>query len=86
MHAWIMYDRDYSNWIWTSTIHFGFQDIIPLPLFDLNPNAYTSGFLIDENDLILVVDRYIHTGPYTLEQIEEINKTWNKFYEESTRK
>lgn len=81
MQAWVMYNRDYSNWIWTSVIHFGFQDIILLPLFDLTPKAYSSRFLIEENDLILVVDTYIHPRPYTLEQVEEINKTWNKFYD-----
>ena len=81
MHAWIMHYKDYPNWIWTSTIHFGFQVIIPLPLFELNPNAHTLRFLIEENELILVVDAYVHPRPYTLEQIEEINKTWNRFYE-----
>ena len=79
MSAWIMYDRDYSNWIWTSTIHFGFQTIIPLPLFELNPNEHLR--FIEEDELILVVDGYVHSRPYTLEQVEEINKTWNKFYE-----
>lgn len=79
MYAWIMYARDYSNWVYTSTIHFGFRTIIPLPLFELNPNEYLG--LIKENELILVVDGYEHPRPYTLEQVEEINKIWNKFYD-----
>ena len=62
-------------------MHLGFQVIIPLPLFELNPNAFTLKFLIEENELVLVVDAYVHNRPYTLEQVEEINKTWNKFYE-----
>lgn len=85
MHAWVMYYKDYPNWIWTSIIHFGFQTIIPLPLFELNPNG-RFGFLIEGNELIVVVDAYVHPRPYTLEQVEEINKTWNRFYEKSTRK
>ena len=81
MQAWVMYFKDYRNWIWTSTMHFGFQVIIPLPLLELNPNSYSIKFLIGENELVLVVDAYVHSRPYTLEQVEEINKTWNKFYE-----
>jgi hypothetical protein len=60
-------------------MHFGFRRIIQLPLFELNPNEYLG--LIRENELILVVDEYVHHRPYTLEQVEEINKTWNKFYD-----
>lgn len=85
MQAWVMHCKDYSNWEWTSTIHRWFQTILPLPLFELNPNGHI-GHSIEENELMLVVDGYVHSRPYTLEQVEEINKTWNKFYEESTRK
>lgn len=82
MSAWIMYYKDYPGWICTSTVHLGFQVIIPLPLFELNPNSYSLRFLIEENELVLVVDAYVHSRPYTLEQVEEINKTWNRFYED----
>ena len=85
MSAWVMHNRDYSDWIWTSTMHFGFQITMPLPLFESNPNE-SFRFLIGEDELILVVDGYVHSKPYTLEQVKEINKTWNRFYEESTRK
>lgn len=81
MSAWIMHYKDYSNWIGTSIIHLGFQIIMPLPLFELYPKTYSLRSLIEENELILVVDAYVHPRPYTLEQVEEINKTWNKFYE-----
>ena len=81
MHAWVMCYKDYPSWICTSTMHFGFQVIIPLPLFELNPGSYPLRFLIEENELVLVVDAYVHPRPYTLEQVEEINKTWSKFYE-----
>lgn len=37
--------------------------------------------MVEENELILVVDSYVHLKPFTLEQVEEINKTWDKFYE-----
>ncbi len=86
MSAWVMHYKDYRNWVGTSTIHLGFQLLIPLPLFELSPKVYALHFLIEEDELILVVDAYMHHKPYTLEQVEEINKTWNKFYEESTRK
>lgn len=60
-----------------------FKIIIPLPLFELYPKTtHSLRFLIEENELILVVDAYVHPRPYTLEQVEEINKTWNKFYED----
>lgn len=81
MSAWVMYYKDYPSWICTSAVHLGFQVIIPLPLFELNPNSYSLRFLIEENELVLVVDAYVHSRPYTLEQVEEINKTWNRFYE-----
>ena len=81
MQAWVMYYKDYPSRVLTSTMHLGFQVIIPLPLFELNPNSYSLRFLIEENELVLVVDAYVHLRPYTLEQVEEINKTWNKFYE-----
>ena len=81
MQAWVMHNKDYQSWVCTSTMHFGFQVITPLPLFELNPpNADFLRFLIEEDELILVVDAYVHSRPYTLEQVEEINKTWNKFY------
>ena len=82
MQAWVMHYKDYPSWIRTSTIHLGFQMLLPLPLFELSPEVYVLSFLIEEDELILVVDAYIHPRPYTLEQVEEINKTWNKFYED----
>lgn len=81
MSAWVMHYKDYPNWIGTSTIHLGFQTIIPLPLFELSPRAYVFHFLIEDDELVLVVDSYIHPRPYTLEQVEQINKIWNKFYD-----
>lgn len=78
MSAWVMHYKDYPSWVLTSTIHLGFQMLLPLPLFELSPKV---SFLIGEDELILVIDSYIHGRPYTLEQVEEINKTWNRFYE-----
>ena len=81
MQAWVMHYKDYSNWIGTSAVHSGFPIIISLPLFELNPSAHSLRFLIKGDELVLVVDAYVHPRPYTLEQVEEINKTWNKFYD-----
>ena len=80
MSAWIMRAKDHSKWASVSKIHLGFQTIRELPLFDTNPIA-TMYWTIEENELILVIDSYVHSIPYTLEEIEEINKTWDKFYE-----
>lgn len=81
MQAWVMHYKDYPSWVCTSTMHLGFQTLLPLPLFELSPGAYVLHFLIEDDELVLVVDSYIHPRPYTLEQVEEINKTWNKFYD-----
>ena len=81
MQAWVMHYKDYSSWVCTSTMHLGFQTLLPLPLFELSPGAYVLHFLIEDDELVLVVDSYIHPRPYTLEQVEEINKIWNKFYD-----
>ena len=80
MSAWIMRAKDHSKWASVSKIHLGFQTIRELPLLDINPIAITY-WMIEENELILVIDSYVHPTPYTLEEIEEINKTWDKFYE-----
>lgn len=80
MSAWIMRAKDHSKWASVSKIHLGFQTIRELPLLDTNPIAITY-WMAEENELILVIDSYVHPAPYTLKQIEEINKTWNKFYE-----
>ena len=80
MSAWIMRAKDHSKWASVSKIHLGFQTIRELPLLDANPIAITY-WMVEENELILVIDSYIHPTPYTLEQIKEINKTWDKFYE-----
>ena len=80
MSAWIMQAKDHSKWAAVSKVHLGFQTIRELPLFDVNPIA-TTWWMAEEKDLILVIDSYVHPIPYTLEQIEEINKTWDKFYE-----
>ncbi len=80
MSAWIMQAKDYPKWIKISTFRWGFQRIMELPLFDTNPIS-TIYWMVEENELILVVDSYVHLKPFTLEQVEEINKTWDKFYE-----
>lgn len=80
MSAWIMRAKDYSKWDAVSKTHLGFRIIRELPLFDTSPIAITY-WMVEEDELILVIDSYVHPAQYTLEQIEEINKTWNKFYE-----
>ena len=80
MSAWVMQAKDHSKWASVSKIHLGFQTIRELPLLDANPIAITY-WMVEENELILVIDSYVHPTPYTLEQIKEINKTWDKFYD-----
>jgi len=53
-----------------------------LPLFELN--VFMQDVLcLESNDLILIVRNKNEYGELNLsfEQFEEINKTWNKFYE-----
>lgn len=53
-----------------------------LPLFELN--VFMQDVLrLESNDLILIVRNKNGYGELNLsfEQFEEINKTWNKFYE-----
>lgn len=53
-----------------------------LPLFELN--VFMQDILcLESNDLILIVRNKNGYGELNLsfEQFEEINKTWNKFYE-----
>lgn len=79
MSAWVMQAKDYHKWMIISKFHWGYQMITELPLFDTCPIGITD-WMVEENELILVTDSYVHPTPYTLEQIEEINKAWNKFY------
>ena len=80
MSAWVIQAKDYRKWIVLSKYHWGFQTIRELPLFEINTSDIPYG-IVEDNELILVTDSYVHPTPYTLEQIEEINKTWDKFYE-----
>jgi hypothetical protein len=74
-----MQAKDYRKWIKISAFRWEYQMIMELPLFDINPISITY-WMAEENELILVIDSYVHLKPFTLEQIEEINKTWDKFY------
>lgn len=86
MSAWVMQAKDYRKWTYTACYHAGYQVLIPLPLFELMPDVTYTSRLFGDNELIVVVDLVDNNRPFTLEQVKEINKTWNKFYEESTRK
>lgn len=77
MNAWVLRCKDYSPLRYSTK---GFLYTYELPLFDTDPSPEIP-FLIDDDELILVMDARIHTRSLTLEQIEEINKIWNKFYE-----
>ena len=67
----------------------GFCGRFRLPLFSTSPTLITSEDA--ENDsLCFVIDRYkferVFRRNLPLEIVEKINKTWNEFYEKSTRK
>lgn len=76
MNAWVLRCKDYSILRYNTN---RFLYTYELPLFDTDPSPEIP-FLIDDDELILVMgDRITHS--FILEQIEEINKIWNKFYE-----
>jgi len=85
MSAWVMRVKDFNWWHRISNVHYGFEKMYILPLFNSYPINNKVYSYEDDNELILVVDGYIHYIPYSLEQIEEINKTWNKFYEDESK-
>lgn len=76
MKAWVLRRKDYSL---LHHVTKSFVYIFELPLFDVNPIPTTS-FLINDDELMLIVEVSTGTLIFTLEQVEEINKTWNKFY------
>ena len=77
MKAWVLQRKDYSLLRYlTNSLLSTFE----LPLFDSNPIP-TASFLINDDELMLVAEVSTGTLSFTLEQVEEINKTWNKFYE-----
>ena len=79
--GWIMHRGDIKALFETNTNLYrlcGFT----LPLFELN--VFMQDILrLESNDLILIVRNKNGYGELNLsfEQLEEINKTWNKFYE-----
>ena len=87
--AWVLKESDVEWFLPTSTIHIGFVYSAKLPLFSTTPliRKYRKCHYEDD-ELILLIDVYeyvsFYTGvmrEFTLDEIEEINKTWNKFYE-----
>jgi len=76
MSAWVLRCKDFSllrcN---TKGVLYTYE----LPLFSTDPHSEVP-FFIDDDELVLVMTS-INKRPLTLEQIEEINKIWNKFYE-----
>ena len=90
--AWVLKESDVEWFIPTSTIHIGFDYSTKLPLFSTTPlvRKYRKCHYEDD-ELILLIDGYellehnimfdveVIRG-FTLEEVEEINKTWNKFY------
>ena len=82
MAAWVMHFEDYQWWYPTSDVHLGFDRIIQLPLFDTFPEiTHWWRYSPTGEELILVVDIYVNPRPFTLKQVDDINKTWNLFYE-----
>ena len=77
--AWVGKAQDIYNCLHTVNKYmYGY----PLPLFGttLEPISYND-FIAD--DLIMVTSYCAWTNPseFTLDFVEQVNKTWNKFYE-----
>lgn len=78
MKAWVMRWRDLNlfervNYVYISAVFM-------LPLFDTYPRI-EEVLNFKDDQLILIINTSVNPRPFTLEQVEEINKTWNKFYE-----
>ena len=97
LNAWVLKASDVNWFVPTSTIHVGFGYVANLPLFSVSPIfiKYRKCFY-DDDELILLIDvydLYINQGvfnagvvrDFTLEEVEEINKIWNKFYESENK-
>lgn len=78
MKAWVLRRKDYR--LLCNCTNSVLINTYALPLFDTNPPLEIP-FLMDDDELILVVDFITNEHSLTLEQVEEINKTWNRFYE-----
>ncbi len=86
--AWVLKASDVEWFLPTSTMHIGFVYSTKLPLFSTTPLVIRYRKCHYEDDeLILLIDGYEYitfgTGAmseFTLDEVEEINKTWNKFY------
>jgi len=77
MSAWVMRWRDFNLFEYVNNIYV--PAAFMLPLFDIYPRCTDINF--EDDQLILIIDAFTNLRPFTLEQIEEINKTWDKFYE-----
>ena len=89
--AWVLKESDVEWFLPTSTIHIGFVYSTKLPLLSTTPliRKYRKCHYEDD-ELILLIDihEYFSTEvmcEFTLEEVEEINKTWNKFYEDKNK-
>jgi len=78
MKAWVMKWRDITLFEHVTKVYF--STVFNLPLFDTCPRS-TDILDFEDDQLILITDTLVNSRPFTLEQIEEINKTWDKFYE-----
>lgn len=78
MKAWIMKWVDIISFERVTKVCI--STVYTLPLFDTYPRSIDI-LDFEDDQLILIIDTFVNSRPFTLEQIEEINKTWNKFYE-----
>lgn len=95
INGWVLNTNDFSilrNTCNTPSMYY----ILKLPLFSTSltiENVYISNLKYHNDELCCVIDckeaivnNALTTIEFTLEKIEAINKTWNEFYETSTRK
>lgn len=71
MSAWVMRWRDLNLFKHITNIYF--STAFMLPLFDTYPRSTDMNF--EDDQLILIVNAFANPRPFTLEQVEEINKT-----------
>lgn len=88
LNAWVLKIRDLDLFLGISSLRYKGWMIYDLPLFSIDPYIKNITYFLfnkDKNDLVLIISNSYESKKFTLEQVEEINKTWNKFYEDKNK-
>lgn len=88
INAWVLKICDLDLFLGISSLRYRGWMIYDLPLFSIDPSIKNITYFLfnkDKNDLVLIISNSYELKNFTLEEVEEINKTWNKFYEDKNK-